>query len=159
MYNIGLQRFLQAKSLKSKETIDKFLIHCNITEFNSKNHNRVNNYIENNWNKFANFCDKGIKSGELKGVAVKLNTYFDEQYERNLIVQNEYEEVNLTIEEEKVLKYIKKEGIGKVHSFLMKNGIQPCGKNYDLTSKTLQWLPNIRLMTPHLLNEFLNSIS
>ena len=83
MYNIGLDNFLRAKQLKSKATIDSFLLSQNITSFTSKNHNRVNNYIQNNWIKFASFVDKGLKSGTLEGKAVKLNTYYDEQREYN----------------------------------------------------------------------------
>lgn len=81
MYSTGLIHFLSVKQLKPKTTINAFLSSQNITSFTAKNHNRVNNYIQNNWIKFATFVDKGIKSGILEGKAIKLNTYYDEQRE------------------------------------------------------------------------------
>jgi len=81
MYSYGLQSFLQRKKLKSNQAINLFLQSQGITTFTAKNHNRVNEYIQNNWTKFATFIDKALKAGLLEGERVKLNYYFDEQRE------------------------------------------------------------------------------
>lgn len=141
MYNYGLVKFLQAKKLKSDECINAFLKSDNITEFTSKNHNRVNNYIQNNWTRFCSFVDMGIKEGTLQGKAIKLNTYFDKERERKKAVKIEFSNANLTDQQKKILKEIKKNGVGILHSKMMKSGIKPVSKNYECVSKTLQWLP------------------
>ena len=46
MYNYGLVKFLQVKKLKSNEAINAYLSYKNITEFNAKNHNRVNDFLD-----------------------------------------------------------------------------------------------------------------
>lgn len=142
MYNYGLVKFLQAKKLKSNECINAFLKSENC-DFEAKHHNRVNTYIEKHWVRFASFVDKGIKDGTLQGRAVKLNTYFDEAREYRKVVMNEFKEVNLTPEQQKMLDHIRRNGIGKLHSVMAKAGIQPVKKNYDFKSKNLQWLPVI----------------
>lgn len=158
MYNYGIVRFLQAKQLKSKECIDGFLISEGITNFTSKNHNRVNKYIESNWTKFAAYCDKGLKSGELQGKAVKFNYYYDEQREYKEKVRQEYEALNLTPLQKSILKRITKEfGVGFLQSFLQKKGITPVGKNMDYFSKTLQWMDLVNLAIEHGDNENLQS--
>lgn len=141
MYNYGLVQFLQAKKLKSKECIDKFLLSEGITNFTSKNHNRVNNYIQNNWIKFAAFCDKGIKSGELNGEAVRLNYSFEEQRNYHNKVKEEFESLNLTPLQKAILNKIKKEyGVGFLQAFLNRKGLKSGGKNLSYHSKNLQWL-------------------
>jgi|CXWL01.1.fsa_nt_gi hypothetical protein len=141
MYNYGLVKFLQAKKLKSNECINAFLTSEGVREFTAKHHNRVNSYIEKHWTKFSSFVDKGIKDGTLQGKAVKLNTYFDEVREYSAAVKKELEEVKLSVEQQNVLDEIKKSGIGKLQSIMMKEGINPVGKNYNYKSKSLQWLP------------------
>ena len=141
MYNYGLVKFLQAKKLKSNECINAFLKAEGVTEFTAKHHNRVNSYIEKHWTKFSSFVDRGIKDGTLQGKAVKLNTYFDEQREYRDTVKAEFENANLTTEQQKILDEIKKNGVGKLQSAMMKAGINPVGKNYECKAKTLQWLP------------------
>ena len=140
MYNYGLVKFLQAKKLKSNECINAFLKSEGCT-FEAKHHNRVNNYIEKHWTKFASFVDSGIKNGTLQGKAVKLNTYFDEAREYHNLVANEFKGVNLTTEQQKMLDHIRRNGIGKLQSAMMKMGIHPEKKNYEYKSKILQWLP------------------
>lgn len=141
MYNYGLVKFLEAKKLKSNECINAFLTSEGITDFNSKHHNRVNNYIENHWEKFCSFVDRGIKNGTLQGKAVKLNTYFDEQREYYNLVNNEFKEANLTPKQQHLLNIIRKKGVGVVHAFLQKKSIQPVKKDMNYKSKLLQWLP------------------
>jgi hypothetical protein len=141
MYNQGLIKFIQAKRLSSTQCINSFLISEGITNFSAKNHNRVNSYIETNWTKFASFVDKELKNGNLKGRAIKLNTYFDEQRERKEKVKDEYNSIELSIQQQQLLFRIRKEGIGFIQSFLMKNGIKPLPKDSSFTSKVLSWLP------------------
>jgi hypothetical protein len=141
MYSYGLVQFLQAKKLKSNECINAFLKSENVSEFTAKNHNRVNIYIEKHWNKFASFVDRGIKNGDLKGKPVKLNHHFDEQRERNERIKKEFQDVNLNSEQQRIINEIKKDGVGKFQSAMMKEGINPVGKDYAFESKTLQWLP------------------
>jgi flagellar motility protein MotE (MotC chaperone) len=141
MYNYGLVKFLQAKKLKSNECINAFLKAEDITEFTAKHHNRVNSYIEKHWTKFSSFVDRGIKDGTLQGKAVKLNTYFDEQREYRSAVKSEFENANLTAEQQKILNEIKQNGVGKLQSVMMKAGVNPVGKNYECKAKILQWLP------------------
>lgn len=141
MYNYGLVQFLQIKKLKSKECIDKFLLSEGITNFNSKNHDRVNDYIQKNWVKFASFCDKGIKSKELNGKAVRLNYSFDEQKNYQNKAREEYESLNLTLLQKAILNKIKNEyGAGFLQAFLNKKGLKSEGKNLSYHSKNLQWL-------------------
>jgi hypothetical protein len=141
MYSYGLVKFLQAKKLKSAEAINSFLKSEGITNYTAKHHHRVNSYIQKNWTKFATFIDKEIKNGNLKGSAVKLNHYYDEQREYKNEVRNEFVNANLTVDQEMLLNYIKEYGVGSVHSFLNKKGIIGLGKDPNYKSKKLQWLP------------------
>lgn len=141
MYNYGLVKFLQAKKLKSKECINAFLESNGVTTFQAKHHNRVNDYLEKHWVKFASFVDRGIKDGTLKGKAIKLNTFYDEREEYFALVKNEFKEVNLTAEQQKILDNIRRNGIGALQSAMMKMGVQPYKKDYKYKSKILQWLP------------------
>jgi hypothetical protein len=146
MYNIGLVRFIEAKSLKSKQCIDAFLKHQGVA-FTSKNHNRVNDYIDKNWNRFATFVDKGIRAGTLNGNPVKLNTYYAEQEERRNIVASEFDNEELSGEEKWILTYIGKHGVGNVQSYLSKVQKQHSpAKDYSYTSKKLQWLPLVKMI-------------
>ena len=140
MYKYGLVKFLQAKKLKSNECINAFL-KSEGCDFEAKHHHRVNNYIEKNWTKFSSFVDRGIKDGTLQGKAVKLNTYYSEQEEYRNLVRNEFKEAKLTTEQQNILDNIRRNGVGKLQSAMMKAGINPVGKNYECKSKTLQWLP------------------
>lgn len=143
MYNHGLVKFLQYKKLKLKECINAFLKSEGVTEFSSKHHNRVNNYIQKNWEKFCSFVDKGIKDGSLHGKAVKLNTHFDERRKYQKAVQKELEDINLTQEQKAFMAKIRKDGIGWLQSIMMKKGINSLPKNLDYKAKSLQWLPII----------------
>jgi hypothetical protein len=144
MYYYGLVKFLQAKKLKSNECINAFLISEGITDFTAKNHNRVNEYIDKHWIKFAAFVDKSIKNGNIQGKAVKLNTYYDEKAEWLRLVKNEFEEVKLTKEESDLLGKIKNKGVSHIQSFLHNKGVTGLGKDYSYKSKTLQWLPLVK---------------
>ena len=141
MYNYGLVKFLQAKKLKSNECINAFLTAEGITDFQAKHHHRVNDYIENNWTKFASFVDRGIKDGTLHGKPVKLNTYYDEMEEYNNIVKNEFKEANLNQQQQELFDYIRRKGVGKLMSFLMKKEVVPTRKDLSFKSKTLRWMP------------------
>lgn len=146
MYNYGLTSFLDAKHLNYKEAINAFLKHQGVTEFTAKHRYKVNDYIEENWVRFASFIDKSIKNGTLKGEAVKLNTYYAEQKERNAIVKAEFERANLSDDQKKLLKYIGLNfGPRGITSFLMKRGYGVPAKTRHYTSKTLQWLPVVDL--------------
>jgi len=140
MYNYGLTKFLQAKNLKSNQAINAFL-KSEGCDFTAKNHNRVNNYLQSNWNKWATFVDKGLKDGTLSGTSKKLNHYFDEEKERRERVNKEFKEIDLTPEQMKVFDFMKEHGVGKIQSILMKSGFSAPGKNYEYESRKLQWLP------------------
>jgi hypothetical protein len=147
MYSYGLETFIQSKKLNSKEAINKFLEQEKITEFTAKNHNRVNNYIQNNWVKFATFIDKGIKSGLLKGKAIKLNYYFDEQRE---FKNNCKEEIKLITKEEMQLitlinKYDDLIHLSRTSSFFgRKNMKMP--SNQEGFSRKYKILPKIQFI-------------
>ena len=141
MHNYGLTSFMQAKKLKSKECIDGFLQEQGITTFNSKNHNQVNTYIQENWEKFCSFVDRGLKNKTLHGQRVKLNSYFDEQKQYKEAVRAEFEALNLTQEQKKLLSYIRHNGASQIHSFLQKNGYSVPKKEMSYHSKTLRFLP------------------
>lgn len=145
MYNHGLESFLQAKKLSSKDTINKFLQSQGITEFTSKNHNRVNDFIEANWNRFATFVDKGIKSGELKGQAIKLNTYFSEKRERDQTARDEFKSLNLSKGEIFIIN-LERHEFSPIDSILSKNGLNRPSNDLSYTSKKLQRLPILRLL-------------
>jgi sulfur relay (sulfurtransferase) DsrC/TusE family protein len=159
MYNWGIISFLQDKSVNTRKGIQAFILKEGV-DFNPNHYDKVNNYIQKNWNKFSTFIDKAIKSGELKGTPVKLNTHFDEKRERDEIVRNEFKYANLSPEEEKVLRHIRKNyGPDKVQSFLAKRGISTMPKDKSYTSKTLQHMPNVKQLTNNgWLEEFLESI-
>lgn len=145
MYNYGITSFLQAKSVEAKQAIVKFLEEENVTAFTHKNHNRVNEYVQANWIKFSSFIDKSIKSGKIKGNAVKLNTYFDEKRERDLKVKSEFQGVHLSNEERRILS-LPSYHFGIIQSVLAKNGIEAPKKDQSFTSKRLQKLPYILLL-------------
>lgn len=148
MYNYGLLRFLKAKQVKPSEAIHLFLQNENITDFKPKNHNRVNDYIQNNWVKFSSFVDKSIKDGILKGKPVKLNTYFQEQHERNQVVIGEFKSVTLTAQEKKIIM-LENWQLGAVHSFFSKNNIDIPKRDESFTSKKLQKMPIIEVLRKH----------
>ena len=157
MYSIGLQSFMTAKKLKSKQTIDAFLKEQGVTKFTSKNHYQVNNYIENNWLKFASFVDKGLKNGTLSGTPVKLNTYFDEQRQRKETINAEFK--SFTKEELNLINLLKKydclSQMSKTHSFFNKRGIKLPSRSEDGVSKAMLQLPRIQWIIQHeLYSEF-----
>jgi hypothetical protein len=147
MYSIGLEKFIQAKRLKSKEVINLFLEHESITDFNANNHNKVNNYIQNNWNKFATFVDKSIKNGIIRGERVKLNSYFDEQVEFRRKCKTE--ESTISNEEMKLINIIKNYDniiqLNKCHSFLNKRNIK-LPANQEGCSRKYKILPKIKFI-------------
>lgn len=159
MYNWGIRSFLEAKRVKPYEGIKLFLEREKV-DFNYKKYDKVNVYIQNNWNKFSTFIDQALKNKELKGTPIKLNTYFDEKRERDEIVRNEFKDANLSPEEEKVFRHIKKNyGPDKVQSFLAKKGLGTIPKDRSYVSKTLQHMPNVKQLTNNSwLGEFLESI-
>lgn len=144
-YNYGLVNFLQAKQLSSKQAIDSFLQEEGVTEFNSKHHNRVNEYIQANWVKFASHCDRGIKSGALKGKAVRLDFHHEEEQKRHYRVRDEFKTAGTTLKERDLLRYIKDNGAGVVHSIMQKAGLTVPKKDMSYESKTLRFLPIVRM--------------
>lgn len=65
-YNRGLISFCQRKSVNLKKAVSLFLEHYKIQGDNK------DSIIQENWDKFANFVDKSIKNGTLKGEAISL---------------------------------------------------------------------------------------
>ncbi len=158
MYNRGLEVFMHNKQLKSQDTINQFLQSEGITEFTAKNHIRVNNYIEKHWTKFASFVDSGIKSGKLKGKAVKLNHYFDEQ--REWKEKAKAERNLLTDEENKLYNIIRRfdDSWGKVTSFFAKRGIN-LPKNNEGITKAVKTQPKlITILNSEYYEEFLEHV-
>ena len=123
MYNYGLVKFLQVKKLKSNEAINAYLSYKNITEFNAKNHNRVNYFL------------------------VRLNYHFEEQKNRHLEVRKECEKENLSKDEEYLINL--ETYFSKVHSFICKQGLKVPPKDYNYTSKKLGNMSLIRLLREH----------
>lgn len=144
MFNYGLVKFLQAKKLKSNEAINAYLSHRGIEEFSAKNHNRVNDFIEKNWSNFAQFIDKSIKDGTIKGERVRLNYHFEQQKNRHLEVRKEFENENLSKDEEFLLNQTTL--FSKIFSFINKKRFNTPAKNYEYTSKKLQNMPIIILL-------------
>ncbi len=72
--------------------------------------------VQENWDNFATFVDKGIKSGDLQGEAVKLGHYYDEVRDRKRKVNEEFKNLNLSKDE----KYIINTSIDILSSVLKK---------------------------------------
>ena len=146
MYYRGLQRFMEYKHLKPKECIGKFLESQKV-DFSHRNHRKVNKYISENWNRFATFVDKGLKSGELKGKDIKLNHYYDERKERKEMVNREYD--NISDEVKDFFKVIKKHDdpmrLSKCSSFLGKKGYN-LPRNDEGVSLIKRVLPKLEYM-------------
>ena len=141
MYSTGLVKFLQAKKVRSNDAINSFLAAEGVLHFTARHHRQVDSYLQKNWTKFATFIDKEIRSGKLKGQAVKLNSYYDEQRERKEVVAREFLQADLSADQKRLLAYIKEYGEGSVQLFLIKKGITGLGKDHTYTSRKLQWLP------------------
>ena len=160
MYSIGLQSFMTAKKLKSKQVIDAFLKKQGVINFTSKNHHRVNSYIDNNWLKFATFVDKGLKDGTLSGKPIKLNTYFDEQRKRQDAINAEFK--SFSKEELTLINFLRKNddfsNLSKTNSFFNKKGIY-LPKGQEGFSKAMCHLPKIQFILQHeLYEEFIESL-
>jgi len=141
-YNYGIISFLNRKQVHASTAIKAYLEHKNVK---IKGDFKISQYIEDNWTSFASFVDKGIKSGTLKGIAIRLDYYHDEQREYVKAVKSEFENIELTSQEQEILNKIKKEyGVGFIHSFLMKKNIRPLPKELSYKSKKLQFLPVVR---------------
>lgn len=141
-YNYGIISFLNRKQVHVSTAIKAYLEHKDVK---IKGDFKISQYIEDNWTSFASFVDKGIKSGNLKGVAVRLDYYHEEQREYIKSVKAEFEIVELTMQEISILNKIKKEySPGFLHSFLMKKNIQPVPKDFSYKSKKLQFLPLVK---------------
>jgi hypothetical protein len=141
-YNYGIISFLNRKQVHTSTAIKAYLEH---KDAKIKGDFKTSQYIEDNWTSFASFVDKGIKSGTLKGVAIRLDYYHEEQREYVKSVKSEFESIELTSQEQEILNKIKKEyGVGFIHSFLMKKNIQPVPKDFSYKSKKLQFLPVVR---------------
>lgn len=154
MYDHGLITFLKANDVSVIEAVNKYLQYKKVTDFKPKHHDKVNNFIKQNWQNFASFVHNSIKSGSLIGKPIKLNSYYDEQkeYKANLI--KEFEEEKINSEEKFLLNRIRKEyGSGFIQSFLMKKDIIPLAKDRSYLSKTLQWLPLVRQAIKEGINE------
>jgi hypothetical protein len=147
MYSIGLEKFIQAKKLSSKEVINLFLEHESITDFNANNHKKVNDYIQNNWNKFATFVDKSLKDGVVQGERIKLNTYFDEQkefrdkckIEESIISNEEMHLINIIKKYDDIIQF------NKCHSFLNKRNVK-LPSNQEGDSRKYKVLPKIKFI-------------
>lgn len=147
MYSYGLVKFLKAKKLKSNEAINAYLSYKLITDFNAKNHNRVNDYLESNWSNFAQFIDRAIKEGLISGERIRLNYHFEEQRNRHLEVKQEFENESLSKDEEYLINL--NSNFSKVHSFICKKGFNVPQKDYNYTSKKLGNMSLIRLLREH----------
>lgn len=138
--NRGLMTFIAHKKLDYNQVVSLFM-----SEQTNTNGMRAHRYIQANWDKFATFVDKGLKSGRLKGKDIKLNTYYSEQKEYHNKIKAEFESVNLTEKEQELLNYIQENGPGKLQNKLIALGIKGLGKDLSYTSKKLQWLQLVRL--------------
>lgn len=145
-YDYGTIAFLKAKKLNAKQTIQAYIKDQN-ESFSHNNIKKVNALISSNFSRFATFCDKAIKSGTLKGNAVKLNTYYDEQRERNEQVNKEYKEVSLSTDQECLLGIIKTDYCAaKLHSFITKQGFGIPKMDDSFTARRLRFLPTVNLV-------------
>jgi hypothetical protein len=139
MINHGITTFLFLKKVDKAKGIKAFL-EAQGSQIKFSNHPALNDYIQSNWSKFASFIDTNIKNGTLKGEAIKLNTHFDEERERIAQIIAEKKVANITPEEDKILRKIKKGGIGILKGYAP-HGV---GKDYSFTSSNMQWLPVVR---------------
>ena len=116
MYSRGLQNFLQKKKVKSSKVIAAFLKEQEVVDFTHKNHRKVNNYLQDNWSKFASFVDKGIKSGEFRGDSKPINpSLWKEVKEENIQKEEEFQRFNSLSGQEKKLYKILKERDDLIH--------------------------------------------
>jgi hypothetical protein len=143
-YNYGIVAFLNAKRVPAKQAVKLFLEHCG-KKCSYRDYRNASDYIQANWNRFATFIDKALLSGELKGQRVKLNTYYEEQAERNREIAQEFKSVELSKEEKAILN-IPSHEFGVVHSVIAKAGFKSPQKEYSYTSKKLQNMPLILLL-------------
>ena len=98
MLSYGLVRFLEKKRLSSKEAINAFLQHKDITSFTAKQQHKASNYIQQHWNEFHSFIDLSIKNGSIKGQAIKLNHHYDEERDRKDKMKEEYESIDTYVQ-------------------------------------------------------------
>lgn len=138
--NRGLIAFIKAKKLDYNQVVSLFM-----SEQSDIGGIGAHKYIDRNWNKFATFVDRGIKSGKLKGKDIKLNTYYSEQKEYQNKTKAEFELANLTDEEQELLNYIQENGPGRLQNKLIALRIKGLGKDLSYTSKKLQWLRLVKL--------------
>lgn len=144
MYNYGLVTFMRTKKLKSNQSINAYLVHKGVSDFNAKNYNRVNDFLEKNWSNFAQFIDKSLKDGSISGERVRLNYHFEEQKNRYLKVNSEFEKENLSKDEQWLLNL--ETYFSKTHSFLAKKGLKIPQKNLDYISAKLRNMPIILVL-------------
>lgn len=156
MIDRGIVVFLNKKSVNIHDGIQAYYKYKE-KKLNFRYSGNINKFIGNNWVNFATFIDKSIKDGSLKGKAVRLDYYHEEQREYKRKVKEEFERENLTPLEKKLVDKVRKIGIGFISSFLMKNGFGTFGKDTSFHSKTLQWLPLIRYAIKNGIEEHLNT--
>lgn len=148
MLDRGLLSFLAAKNVKTNQAITMFLQSEEITGFTSRNHRQVNSYIQNNWNKFATFIDKSIKSGKLNGTPVKLNYYYEEERQRREAAQIEYNAMPDDVKRlwKLITKYDDKAKLSKCASFFGKRGLFFPKNDDTATSAIARNLPKLMYM-------------
>jgi len=156
-YDNGIVSFLNAKHImKVKEPIKLFLKYKG-SDLNPNHVFAVSDFIQNNWESFASFIDRSIKSGAIAGKPVKLNTYFEENRIRKETVGNEYS--TLSPDQRKLINFIKKDwGTGKLQSFVTKQGYLIPQKTNKYTSGWLNNLPLVDLVISIGVEEFYKSL-
>jgi len=157
--NRGLEAFIHAKQLNAKKTISDFLESQNEKFCGIR---KAEIFIQNNWNKFASFVDKGLKAGTLTGRDVRLNYGYEEQAKRNALIREE--EKMLTNDEFELYLLLKKKApitvFSKASSFFNKRGFNIPANNNEATARALKCQPKLKFILEHdLYNEFLESLN
>ena len=157
MWSRGIIVFCDKKKVAHIKAIKMFLSTYN-PELLKDKQVKANDCVQNNFEKFATFVDQKIKSGELKGTPVKLNTYFDEQRQRKDTVRKEFEDLNLSKEEQKLINLIN-DNKGIAASVIAKAGLSFPKQSESFISKKLSRLPVLRtLQENNLVETFIERI-
>jgi hypothetical protein len=109
------------------------------TRINPKNHFVASAFVQQHWNQFATFVDQKIRSGDLKGHAVKLNSYYDELEERREQIKQEYAELpfELSKDELRIIR-LERHELSPIHSLIGKAGLKTPKSDVNFVSKRLQ---------------------
>ena len=151
MLDRGIQMFVQKKQLKTKKVINMFLQSEGITNFsfNTRRNRKANDYIQNNWEKFARFVDHGIKTNLFSGNPRPIRKgYWDQVKEEKRKRKEEF--AQYTAGETRFMNFLKRHDdwmrLSKCVSFCAKNDLRMPTQNYDAVSRAGKNLPKIRFL-------------